>query len=50
MGPAAQMFAVPIARLLLGITKNVKIMRTSTHEGESLIAMIIIFRNSVSQA
>jgi hypothetical protein len=34
MGPAAQMLAPPIARLLLLITKNVKIVRTSTHEEE----------------
>ena len=34
MGPAAQMLAPPIARLLLVITKNVKVMRSSTHEEE----------------
>lgn len=34
MGPAAQMLVPPIARLLLVITKNVKVMRTITHEEE----------------
>ena len=34
MGPAAKMLAPPIARLLLVITKNVKVMRSSTHEEE----------------
>jgi hypothetical protein len=34
MGPAAQMLAPPITRLLLEITKNVKIVRTSTDEEE----------------
>jgi hypothetical protein len=34
MGPAAQMLAPPIARLLLVINKNMKIVRSSTHEEE----------------
>jgi len=34
MSPPAQMLVPPIPRLLLVITKNVKVMRTSTHEEE----------------
>ena len=50
MGSAAQMLAPPITRQLLEITKNVKIVRTSTDEEEYWIATIIIYRNSVRQA